>query len=62
MTDLRFRSLRSRILFFVLGLFTIIQAVTFLAVTAANWRSVNQQIDSDLVVSGRVFDRFNQDR
>ena len=62
MTDLRFRHLRSRILFFVLGLFAVIQAVTFLAVTAANWRSVNQQIDSDLVVSGRVFDRFNRDR
>ncbi|MDH3714507.1 MAG: HAMP domain-containing protein [Gammaproteobacteria bacterium] len=59
---MRFRRLQSRILFFVLGLFAVIQGVTFLAVTAANWRSANQQIESDLIVSGRVFDRFSQAR
>jgi len=33
-----------------------------MSVTAANWRSVNQQIEDDLIISGRVFDRFIQNR
>lgn len=59
---MRFRSLQTRILFFFLGLFAVIQAVTFLAVTTANWRSVTRQIEDDLLVSGRVFRRFIQER
>lgn len=59
---MRFRRLQTRILFFVLGLFALIQGVTFLSVTTANWRSANRQIENDLIVSGRVFDRFVQDR
>jgi len=36
----RFRSLQSRILFFFLGLFAVVQLVIFLSVTGANLRSV----------------------
>lgn len=59
---MRFRSLQSRILFFFLGLFILVQAVTFLAVNTANWRSANQQIEDGLLVSGHVFRRFMQER
>ena len=60
--NLRFRSLQSRILFFFLSLFTGIQAGTFLTINTANWRLVNRQIESDLIISGRVFDRFMEER
>jgi len=59
---LRFHSLQSRILFFILSLFTVIQSITFLAVNTANWRLVNRQIEDDLLVSGRVFERFMEER
>lgn len=59
---MRFRSLQSRILFFFLGLFALVQAITFLAITTANWRSVNRQIEDDLVVSGRVFHSFIEEQ
>ncbi|MFB3045711.1 MAG: adenylate/guanylate cyclase domain-containing protein [Acidiferrobacterales bacterium] len=59
---MRFRSLQSRILFFFLGLFALVQAITFLAITTANWRSVNRQIEGDLVVSGRVFHSFIEEQ
>ncbi len=59
---MRFHSLQSRILFFVVGLFAVLQAITFMSVTAANWRSVNRQIEDGLIISGRVFDRFIQNR
>lgn len=58
----RFRSLQSRILVFFLALFAVIQTATFLVVNAANWRSVNGQIESDLHVAGQVFHRFMQER
>ncbi|MFB3045631.1 MAG: hypothetical protein ACE10A_04890, partial [Acidiferrobacterales bacterium] len=59
---MRFRSLQSRILFFFLGLFALVQAITFLAITTANWRSVNRQIEGDLLVSGRVFHSFIEEQ
>jgi adenylate cyclase len=40
----------------------VVQGLTFLAVTTANSRSVNQQIENDLRVTGRVFQRFVADR
>lgn len=54
----RFRRLQSRILFFFLGLFALVQVITFLAVVTAGWRSANRQIEEELIVSGRVFNRF----
>ncbi len=47
---------------FFLGLLLVIQGLTFLAVTAANSRSVNAQIENDLKVTGRVIHRFIADR
>ena len=61
-SSLRFHSLQSRILFFFLGLFALVQIITFLAVATASWRSTNQQIENDLLVSGRVFNRFIGER
>jgi adenylate cyclase len=59
---LRFRHLQTRILVFFLGLLLVVQGLTFLAVTTANSRSVNEQIENDLRVTGRVFHRFVEDR
>lgn len=59
---MRFRSLQSRILFFFLGLFALVQLVIFLSVTAANLRSVHLQIEEDLHLTSRIFRRFVQDR
>ena len=59
---MRFRHLQTRILVFFLGLLLVIQGLTFLAVTTANSRSVNAQIENDLKVTGRVIHRFIADR
>ncbi|GMQ77113.1 MAG: hypothetical protein BMS9Abin01_2426 [Gammaproteobacteria bacterium] len=59
---MRFRHLQTRILVFFLGLLLVVQGLTFLAVTTANSRSVNEQIENDLRVTGRVFHRFVADR
>jgi adenylate cyclase len=59
---MRFRHLQTRILVFFLGLLLVVQGLTFLAVTTANSRSVNEQIENDLKVTGRVFHRFVADR
>ncbi len=59
---MRFRHLQTRILVFFLGFLLVVQGLTFFAVTTANSRSVNKQIDDDLEVTGRVFHRFVADR
>jgi adenylate cyclase len=59
---MRFRHLQTRILVFFLGLLLVVQGLTFLAVTTANSRSVNEQIEDDLKVTGRVIHRFIADR
>jgi adenylate cyclase len=59
---MRFRHLQTRILVFFLGFLLVVQGLTFLAVTTANSRSVNEQIENDLEVTGRVFHRFVADR
>lgn len=59
---MHFRHLQTRILVFFLGLLLVVQALTFLAVTTANSRSVNEQIENDLRTTGRVFRRFVADR
>lgn len=59
---MRFRHLQTRILVFFLGFLSVVQGLTFLAVTTANSRSVNEQIENDLEVTGRVFHRFVADR
>lgn len=57
-----FRHLQTRILVFFVGLLLVVQGLTFLAVTTANSRSVNAQIENDLKVTGRVIHRFIADR
>ncbi len=59
---MRFRHLQTRILVFFLGFLLVVQGLTFFAVTTANSRSVNEQIENDLEVTGRVFRRFVADR
>jgi len=59
---MRFRHLQTRNLVFFLGFLLVVQGLTFLAVTTANSRSVNEQIENDLEVTGRVFHRFVADR
>ena len=59
---MHFRHLQTRILVFFLGFLLVVQGLTFLAVTTANSRSVNEQIENDLEVTGRVFHRFVADQ
>ena len=59
---MRFRRLQTRILVFFLGLLLVIQGLTFVAVTAANSRSANVQIENDLKITGRIFHRLVSDR
>ena len=59
---MRFRHLQTRNLVFFLGFLLVVQGLTFLAVTTANSRSVNEPIENDLEVTGRVFHRFVADR
>ena len=58
---MHFRSFQSRILFFFLGLFILVQAVTFIAVNKANIRNATIQIKGELKVTGNVFEQLIAD-
>jgi adenylate cyclase len=55
---LGFRRFQSRILFFFLSLFTIVLILMVAAVTTATSRSASEQVQEDLLVAERVFQRF----
>lgn len=54
----RFRSFKSRILFFFLGLIVLVQVIAYLSVNTATTQSALRQIKSELLVGGRVFDNL----
>ena len=54
---LRFRSFRTRLLIFVLGLLLLVQAAVFAAVTTANVRNARQHVDEALALTAAAFDR-----
>lgn len=58
---MRFRTFRSRILTFVLGLLLVVQASVFLAVTTAQERSARLHIDDTLrLTAGRLEDKLEE--
>ena len=59
---MRFRSFRGRILFFFLGLITLVQASVFLAVDLANALNARHMIDEALEVTARQFQRLIESR
>lgn len=60
--NLRFRSFRTRILVFFLGLLILIQAGIFLAVNTANVDNARRVVDEALVVAASVFQRQLEER
>ena len=54
---MRFRSFRTRLLIFVLGLLLLVQAAVFAAVTTANVRNARQHVDEALALTAAAFDR-----
>ena len=59
---LRFRSFRSRILTFVLGLLILVQGAVLLAVNAANQREARRHIDEALELTAGAFRRSLRSR
>ncbi|MGH7938851.1 MAG: HAMP domain-containing protein, partial [Chthoniobacterales bacterium] len=59
---LRFRSFRSRLLFFLVALLTLLQAATYLVVRQANRQHALAQIDSRLRSGARIFGRLIEQR
>jgi signal transduction histidine kinase/ActR/RegA family two-component response regulator len=59
---IRFRSFRSRVLAFFLGLLLLGQLLAFVVVNAANTRNARQKVVEELLVGGRVFDRLYASR
>lgn len=59
---LRFSSFQGRLLFFFLGLFILVQLIAFFSVNASNKQNALTQIQDDLFVGGKVFDRLLKDR
>lgn len=57
-----FRSFQSRILFFFLGLFILVQAIILVFVNSANTESAVRQIRNELSIGGRIFNRLLKDR
>ncbi len=55
---IRFASFRSRIVFFFLGLLTLMQILAFIIVDAANTQDAQAQVKAELLVGGRVFNRL----
>jgi diguanylate cyclase (GGDEF)-like protein len=55
---LRFRNFQGRILFFFLGLFTLVLLAAYLTVNTAITRNAREQIRDELLVGGRVFDQL----
>lgn len=58
----QFRSFRTRILVFFLGLLILVQAAVFLAVNTANIKNARTQIDDALQVTAGVFGRLIRER
>ena len=56
--NLNFRSFRTRILVFFLGLLILVQVVAFISVNAANHRNARQEIDNSLEVTSGVFQQL----
>ena len=58
----RFRSFRSRLLFFLVALLTLLQSATYLVVRQANRRHALTQIESSLRAGGRIFEKLIEQR
>jgi adenylate cyclase len=56
--NFRFRRFQTRIVVFVVGLLTLLSALTFGAVSLAVTRNARAQISTELAVGGRVFTRL----
>lgn len=54
---LHFKTLRSRIIFFFLGLFILVQCIAFYAVYVVSTRNAQAVIHDDLAVGQRIFDQ-----
>ncbi|MDP6406597.1 MAG: hypothetical protein QF797_15485, partial [Alphaproteobacteria bacterium] len=54
----RFRSFRTRLTVFFVGLLLLVQGAAFVAVDLANSRNARRQINAELEVDARVFDRL----
>ncbi|MBI2202578.1 MAG: HAMP domain-containing protein [Candidatus Rokubacteria bacterium] len=59
---LRSRSFQGRIIIFVVGLMLIVQTFAFFVVDAANTQDARQQLNGELLVGGRVFNRLMRAR
>ena len=53
-----FTSFRARIVVFFLGLLTLMQILAFIVVDAANTQDAQAQVNAELLVGGRVFNRL----
>ncbi len=60
--NLRFRSFRTRVLVFIVGLLVVTQAGVFVVVNTANINNARRVIDQALVVAASVFEREIADR
>jgi Double sensory domain of two-component sensor kinase len=59
---LRFRNFRSRLLFFLIALLTLLQCATYLLVRQANRQHALSQIQSSLRASARIFEKLIEQR
>lgn len=59
---LGFRSFRSRLLFFLVGLFTFLQCGAYFAVKSANRKNAVAQIGANLEAGAQIFERLIQQR
>jgi signal transduction histidine kinase len=58
----RFRSFQGRLVVFVVGLLLILQTLAFFVVDAANTQDARAQVNGELLVGGRVFNRLMRAR